>query len=284
MKNQIEFISDEAFFSLALAEDLGDGDVTALCCLKEGIRGEAIIRCKEDGIISGIQHAASVFLVCHPDIKMKWHVRDGDVVSNGKVIVNLEGDLRALLSAERVALNIMQRMSGIATLTHRAVQRIAGTGAILLDTRKTTPLFRRFEKEAVRHGGGQNHRFGLFDMILIKDNHIDYCGSPEAAISQALEYRKKNNPNLKIEVETRSLEEVQRVLAMPAVDRIMFDNFSPDLMREAVNLVGKVCETEASGGIHLDNVLEYARTGVNYISLGMLTHSYKSLDLSMVCK
>lgn len=284
MKNQIEFISDEAFFSLALAEDLGDGDVTSLSCLQEGLRGEAFIRCKEDGIISGVRHASSVFLLCHPDIKMQWHVQDGDSVRSGQVIVNLEGELRALLSAERLALNIMQRMSGIATQTHKAVQTIAGTGAIVLDTRKTTPLFRRFEKEAVRHGGGQNHRVGLFDMILIKDNHIDFCGSPELAISKALEYRKKHNPDLKIEIETRSLEDVQRVLALNAVDRIMFDNFSPERMHEAVQLVGKACETEASGGIHLNNILEYARTGVNYISLGMLTHSYKSLDLSMVCK
>ena len=236
---------------------------------------------KEDGIIAGIALAEYIFTSIDSGFKFDIFVNDGDVVSKGKIAFTVDGNIRHILMLERLVLNCMQRMSGIATQTHKLVKQLEGTKAKLLDTRKTTPGIRMIEKWAVRIGGGDNHRFGLYDMIMLKDNHVDAAGGIEKAIGATHDYLKKNKLSLKIEIETRSLEEVKKVLKYGGVDRIMLDNFTPEMLREAINLIGGKYETEASGGMNEANIHEYALTGVDFISSSQMTHSVKSLDLSL---
>ncbi|MBP6335756.1 MAG: carboxylating nicotinate-nucleotide diphosphorylase [Bacteroidia bacterium] len=265
----------------ALLEDLGDGDHTSLSTIQSKSVSKAIVKVKETGIIAGILVAEHVLQLVDQEIIAKAMARDGDVVTTGQIAMELEGNTRALLRAERILLNCMQRMSGIASLTRKYVDAISGTNSKILDTRKTTPNFRLFEKWAVLSGGGTNHRFGLYDMILIKDNHVDAAGGIVQAIRKANKYIEETGKNLQIEIETRNLEEVRQVISEGNVQRIMLDNFGPALLKEAIELIKGNYVTEASGGIVLENVRDYALTGVNFISVGALTHSYKSLDISM---
>jgi nicotinate-nucleotide pyrophosphorylase (carboxylating) len=274
-------LSISQFIESALKEDIGNGDHTSLATISEDMIGSAIIKVKQDGIICGLVVADQVFNLVDSSVKVKVQAADGDAVSNGQIVCIIEGPVRSILSGERLALNYMQRMSGIATLTRNYVNCLSGTNSKILDTRKTTPNFRVFEKWAVKAGGGMNHRFGLYDMILIKNNHVDAVGGIKQAIEAAREYLLKNDLNLAIEVETRNLKEVEEALSASGIDRIMLDNFSTSLLKEAVNIIDGTYETEASGGITLDNVREYALTGVDFISIGALTHSYKSLDISL---
>lgn len=269
------------FIKQALEEDIRDGDHTSHSCIRSDAKGKAHLLIKDSGILAGIELAQKIFH--HLDPAMRFHllIGDGSVVQPGAIAFELSGNAHAILTGERLALNCMQRMSGIATLTHEYVKRVEGFPARILDTRKTTPLFRAAEKLAVRIGGGHNHRFGLFDMILIKDNHIDYAGGIVEAIAAAQKYLAKNKLELRIEIEARNLEEVELILKTGGVDRIMLDNFSLDHIRKAVDLIGRSVETEASGGVQLDTVRNIAATGVDFISVGALTHSYKSLDLSL---
>lgn len=269
------------FIKLALEEDIKDGDHSTLSSIPAGVPGKAILKVKEDGIIAGLSIAEAIFKYLNPETKITFYKKDGDAIVAGEIAFELETDVHTILMGERLALNIMQRMSGIATLTHQYVAKIKGYNCTVLDTRKTTPLFRYFEKLAVKIGGGNNHRFGLYDMIMLKDNHIDYCGSITNAIIKAQAYLKEKNLNIGIEVETRNLDEVKEVLAIGGIQRIMFDNFKPESIKEAVALVNNQYETEASGGIELDNIESYAAAGVQYISVGALTHHYTSLDLSL---
>lgn len=236
---------------------------------------------KEDGIIAGIEVAKEVLAIIDPEIKMEQLLHDGDSVRKGDIAFILTGSVQSMLTAERTVLNFMQRMSGIATETNRYVKMVEGTKTTILDTRKTTPNMRYFEKYAVKVGGAENHRFGLFDMIMLKDNHIDFAGGIEQAIDRTHNYLKEKNLNLKIEIETRNLDDVRRVMAHGGVDRIMLDNFTPDLIREALKIIDGKYETEASGGITDQTLRQYAETGVDYISVGALTHHIKSLDLSL---
>jgi nicotinate-nucleotide pyrophosphorylase (carboxylating) len=254
----------------ALQEDVGDGDHTTLACIPPQARGKAVLHIKQDGILAGMEIAEKILRIKEPSARFTPYKQDGDVMRDGEEAFVAEATVHTILQCERLILNCMQRMSGIATLTRQYVDRLQRYRTRILDTRKTTPNFRLLEKEAVRIGGGLNHRFGLFDMILLKDNHIDYAGSLEAAIEQASVYRETHKPQLKIEVETRSLDEVRRVLAIGKVDRIMLDNFTPRQLAEALSLIGERFETEASGGIHLGNIEEYARTG-SFIRPGALT-------------
>jgi nicotinate-nucleotide pyrophosphorylase (carboxylating) len=265
----------------ALQEDVGDGDHTTLACIPPQARGKAVLHIKQDGILAGMEIAEKILRIKEPSARFTPYKQDGDVMRDGEEAFVAEATVHTILQCERLILNCMQRMSGIATLTRQYVDRLQRYRTRILDTRKTTPNFRLLEKEAVRIGGGLNHRFGLFDMILLKDNHIDYAGSLEAAIEQASVYRETHKPQLKIEVETRSLDEVRRVLAIGKVDRIMLDNFTPRQLAEALSLIGERFETEASGGIHLGNIEEYARTGVDYVSVGALIHQARSLDMSL---
>ena len=265
----------------ALKEDLGSGDISSLSTISSDAMGTARLLLKQDGILAGISVAEKIFRFIQPDIQFTPLMKDGDIISTGKIAFEVQGTVRTLLSAERLVLNCMQRMSGIATLTKRYTEKIKDTGARLLDTRKTTPNFRVLEKEAVRIGGGYNHRFGLYDMIMLKDNHIDFCGGLEPAILKAYDFVQKNCPHIAIEVETRNLEEVQQVLRIGKVNRIMFDNFTPQILAEAVKLVARRFETEASGGINLDNIRDYAVTGVDFISSGSIIHQAVSLDMSL---
>ncbi|HTR30696.1 MAG TPA: carboxylating nicotinate-nucleotide diphosphorylase [Puia sp.] len=265
----------------ALQEDVGDGDHSTLACIPPQVRGKAVLHIKQDGILAGMEIAEKILKIKEPSASFTPYKQDGDVMRDGEEAFVAEGTVHTILQCERLILNCMQRMSGIATLTRQYVDRLQRYKTRILDTRKTTPNFRLLEKEAVRIGGGINHRFGLFDMILLKDNHIDYAGSLEAAIEKASVYRETHKPQLKIEVETRNLEEVRRVLAIGMVDRIMLDNFTPRQLAEAVSLIGDRFETEASGGIHLGNIEDYARTGVDYVSVGALIHQAKSLDMSL---
>lgn len=269
------------FIQLALDEDVKDGDHSTLSSIPPNTPGKAILKVKEDGIIAGLSKAAAVFEYLNPSSKITFHKKDGDNIKVGDIAFELETDVHSILKGERLALNIMQRMSGIATLTRMYVDAIAGYNCTVLDTRKTTPLFRAFEKEAVKIGGGSNHRFGLYDMIMLKDNHIDYCGSITNAIIKAQDYIKEHQLHIGIEVETRNLKEVEEVLKIGGVQRIMFDNFTPENIKEAVALVDYQYETEASGGIELSNIRSYAAAGVQFISVGALTHHYTSLDLSL---
>ncbi len=272
---------EESLINLALKEDLGDGDFTSLSCLNNQTLGKAVITAKEKGILSGIDVAAKIFAKINPEISFTPLLKNGESLEKGAIVAEIYGPEASILTAERLALNFLQRMSGVATLTHQVCEQLIGTKTRLLDTRKTTPGFRYFEKKAVLDGGGKNHRFGLFDMILIKDNHIDFCGGITAAIQSAQKYLKENDLVLPIEVETRNLAEVQEVLENRGVQRIMLDNFSPEKIVEAIAIINGKVETEASGGINIHNIKEYAQTGVDYISMGFITHSYRSIDLSL---
>lgn len=265
----------------ALQEDIGGGDYSSLACIDKSIIGKMKLMAKEAGIIAGIEIAKLIFKQVDPMITMDQWMKDGDEIKNGDTVFTITGPVQSMLTAERTMLNFVQRMSGIATTTRQYVERISGTGARLLDTRKTTPNMRIFEKYAVVIGGGENHRFGLFDMIMLKDNHVDFAGGIEKAIDRTKEYLKNNQLDLKIEIETRNLEEVKRVIAHGGVDRIMLDNFTPPQIVTALEVINGRFETEASGGITLANIREYAETGVDFISIGALTHQIKSLDLSL---
>lgn len=269
------------FIDLALAEDVGDGDQTTLATIPDDLNGSAIMKAKEDGVICGLVVADQIFNSVDPRLIVKTLVADGTTVVRGDSILEVDGPVASILKAERLVLNCMQRMSGIATKTRSLVKLIEGTGTRLLDTRKTTPLFRSFEKWAVLAGGGVNHRFGLYDMILIKDNHVDASGGIVPAIQSTKRYLEKSGKKLKIEIETRSIEEVRLVLQTGGVDRIMLDNFSIDKLKEAVKVIDKKYETEASGNIDEKTIREVALTGVDFISAGALTHSFKSLDISL---
>lgn len=274
--NQLQFLVRNA-----LQEDVGDGDHTTISCIPPNAMGKAVLHIKQDGILAGMEIAEKILKLKEPAARFTAYKHDGDVMRDGEEAFVAEASIHTILQCERLILNCMQRMSGIATLTRQYVDKLQKYKTRVLDTRKTTPNFRLLEKEAVRIGGGLNHRFGLFDMILLKDNHIDYAGGIEAAIEKAGAYRNAYKPHLKIEVETRSLAEVRRVLAVGIVDRIMLDNFTPRHLSEALSLIGDRFETEASGGINLNNIEDYARTGVDYISVGGLIHQAKSLDLSL---
>ena len=271
----------EEIIRQSILEDVGDGDHSSLSCIDKSKQGSMQLLVKEDGIIAGIEVAKEVLAIIDPEIKMEQFLHDGDTVRKGDIAFILTGSVQSMLTAERTVLNFMQRMSGIATETHRYVKMVEGTNVTILDTRKTTPNMRYFEKYAVKVGGAENHRFGLFDMIMLKDNHIDFAGGIEQAIDRTHNYLKEKNLNLKIEIETRSLDDVRRVMAHGGVDRIMLDNFTPDMIREAVKIIGGKYETEASGGITDQTLRQYAETGVDYISVGALTHHIKSLDLSL---
>ena len=278
MKTKDELIDE--LLELAFAEDIGDGDHTTLSTIPEDALGRSRLIIKEDGILAGVDIALKVFEKLDDRIKTEVMIKDGTPVKKGDVVFISEGPVRSLLIAERTMLNIMQRMSGVATMTARYQKELEGLHTKVLDTRKTTPGMRILEKEGVRLGGGTNHRIGLFDMILIKDNHIDFAGGIEKAIDRAADYCVRNGKDLKIEVEVRSLDDIRRVMAHGKVDRIMFDNFTPELTKEAVKLVGGKYETESSGGITLENLRQYGEAGVDFISVGALTHSVKGLDMS----
>jgi nicotinate-nucleotide pyrophosphorylase (carboxylating) len=265
----------------ALAEDIGNGDHSSLACINPTIQGEMRLLAKADGIIAGIDVAREVLHCVDPDIKMEAFKQDGDEIHKGDIVFIIRGSSQKMLTAERTLLNFMQRMSGIATTAKKYADVVKGTKTRILDTRKTTPNMRVFEKYAVQLGGCTNHRFGLFDMVMLKDNHIDFAGGIENAIDKTRKYLSDNNLDLKIEIETRNLEEVKRVLDHGGVDRIMLDNFTPELVKEAVQLIDGKVETEASGNITLDNMRGYAEAGVDFISVGALTHHIASLDLSL---
>ena len=280
---QLHHLIDEA-----LKEDIGDGDHSTLSCIPKEAKGKAVLKIKQDGILAGMQVAEKIFTYKESASVFTAFKKDGDEMKDGEKAFEVEALVHTILQCERLVLNCMQRMSGIATLTKQFTNKLKGYKTKLLDTRKTTPNFRLLEKEAVRIGGGVNHRFGLYDMIMLKDNHIDYCGGIEKAINKAAEYVRTVKPGLKIEVETRSIDDVKKVIAMGRgkVFRIMLDNFRPEQIAEAVELIKEDpiaigFETEASGGINLDNIEEYAKTGVDYISAGALIHQAKSLDLSL---
>lgn len=268
----------------ALHEDIGVGDHSTLACVPETAQGEAQLLVKEDGILAGVELAQMIFQHYDPSLNIEVFIRDGEQVNKGDIAFVVKGSSRSILSTERLVLNFMQRMSGIATQTHSIVERIQGTSAKLLDTRKTTPGIRFVEKWAVRIGGGYNHRFALYDMIMLKDNHIDYAGGITQAIDSTQKYIRENKLNLKVEIEVRNNEELDEVLAHGGVDRIMLDNYTPEAIKAVLPRIPKSIETEASGGITLDTIRSFAETGVNFISVGALTHSVKSLDLSLKAK
>ncbi|MFY0605599.1 MAG: carboxylating nicotinate-nucleotide diphosphorylase [Cyclobacteriaceae bacterium] len=269
------------FIKNALAEDIGDGDHSSLGSIPKGQISHARLLIKDHGIIAGLNLAGRIFHYVDKDIKIDFKKKDGDFVTKGNVGFTVEGNAQAILSAERLVLNCLQRMSGIATYTHRMNLLIKGSRSKLLDTRKTTPNFRLPEKWAVLIGGGYNHRFGLYDMVMLKDNHIDYAGGVTEAILSTVDYLKKNKLNLKIEVEVRNLEELEEVIATGHVHRVLLDNMLPSAISEAVRMVGGRMQTEASGGINEKNIGDIAETGVDFISVGALTHSYQSLDMSL---
>jgi len=265
----------------ALIEDIGDGDHSSLACVPENAIGKATLFIKDDGIIAGIDLALKIFKKYDPSLQIEPFLVDGSPVKNGDIAFQVVGSSRSILATERLVLNFMQRMSGIATQTNKIVSLLEGTPTKLLDTRKTTPGIRYMEKWAVRIGGGNNHRFALYDMIMLKDNHIDYAGGVESAIQRTQEYLKETGKKLKIEIEVRDFIELKKVLVFGGVDRIMLDNFTPAELKEALLLIPDKYETEASGGITIENIREYAETGVDFISVGALTHSFKSLDMSL---
>lgn len=269
------------FIQNALNEDVREGDHTSLACIPKEATGTAKLLIKENGVLAGVPVAIAIFAAVDSDLEMDIFLEDGDEIKKGDIAFTVTGSAISILTAERLVLNCMQRMSGIATLTQKYVKAIEGTTTTVLDTRKTTPGIRFLEKYAVKVGGGENHRMGLYDMIMIKDNHVDFSGGIQQAVSRTKQYLKEEGLSLKIEVETRNIEEVRQVLAVGGVDRIMLDNYSPKQMREAVTLINGVCETEASGGIVLETIRDYAETGVDYISVGALTHSATSLDISL---
>lgn len=265
----------------ALAEDIGEGDHTSLSSVPESATGSAQCSVKEAGIVAGVELAEAIFHEYDPTLRLEGLMGDGSIVNIGDVVFRVHGSSASILTSERLVLNFMQRMSGIATRTAAFVAEISGTGCRVLDTRKTTPLLRSFEKWAVRIGGGTNHRMGLYDMIMIKDNHVDYAGSVKAAIDNVARYQTENSLSLPVEIETRNISEVKQVLERGGIDRIMLDNFTPEQLRPAVELIAGRYETEASGGIVLQSARSYAETGVDFISVGALTHSIDSLDLSL---
>ena len=278
MKTKEQLIHE--LIDLAFAEDIGDGDHTTLCCIPDTAMGKSRLLIKEPGILAGVEIARKIFHRFDPDLKMTVYIEDGTAVKPGDVAFVVEGRVQSLLQTERLMLNVMQRMSGIATMTHRYVKKLEGLHTRILDTRKTTPGMRMLEKEAVKIGGGVNHRIGLFDMILLKDNHVDFAGGIENAISRCHDYLKAKGKDLKIEIEVRNLDELKEVMRVGGVDRIMLDNFSPELTREAVKIVGGKYEIESSGGITFDTIRDYAESGVDFVSVGALTHSVKGLDMS----
>ncbi len=271
----------EEIIRKALEEDLGPGDYTSLATVSAEAAGTAVMLAKEKGVVAGTEIAEKVFKILDPETSVEILIFDGMGIVPGDKIMIVSGKSRILLSAERTALNYIQRMSGIATFTAEVVSRIAGLHTKVLDTRKTTPCNRMFEKMAVRAGGGENHRFGLYDMIMIKDNHIDFAGGIRPAIEKVRSYLKANHLDLKIEIETRNFKELEEVLQTGGIHRIMLDNFSPDELRQALEMVDKKYETEASGGITPETIRKYAETGVDFISVGALTHQIKSLDISL---
>lgn len=278
MKTPQELIDE--LITLAFNEDIGDGDHTTLCCIPATEMGKQKLLIKEAGVLAGVEMARRVINYFDPELKVTSYIEDGAEVQPGDVAFVVEGRVQSLLQVERTMLNIMQRMSGIATTTRKYVRLLEGTGTRVLDTRKTTPGLRMIEKEAVKIGGGVNHRIGLFDMILLKDNHVDFAGGIENAIVRAKEYLKAKGKDLKIEIEVRNMDELREVLRVGGVDRIMLDNFTPALTREAVALIDHRFETESSGGITFDTIRSYAECGVDYVSVGALTHSVKGLDMS----
>ena len=271
---------NDRLIDLAFAEDIGDGDHTTLCCIPADAMGKSKLLIKEEGILAGVEVAKEVFRRFDPTMQVEVFIGDGAHVKPGDVAMVVTGKVQSLLQTERLMLKIMQRMSGIATMTNRYVQRLKGTKTRVLDTRKTTPGMRMLEKAAVKIGGGCNHRIGLFDMILLKDNHVDFAGGIENAITRCHEYLRAKGKDLKIEIEVRNFDELNRVLAIGGVDRIMLDNFTPADTRKAVEIIGGRYETESSGGITFDTLRDYAECGVDFISVGALTHSVKGLDMS----
>ena len=278
MKTRDELI--DQLLDLAFAEDIGDGDHTTLCCIPADATGRSRLIIKEAGVLAGVEIAMKVFNKFDPELKPTVYIGDGAEVKPGDIAFVVDGKVRSLLQTERLMLNIMQRMSGIATVTRRYMNELKGLKTKVLDTRKTTPGLRMLEKEAVRIGGGVNHRIGLFDMILLKDNHVDFAGGIAKAIGKAKEYLAANGKDLKIEIEVRNLDELREVLEIGGVDRIMLDNFTPELTLEAVRMIGGRYETESSGGITFDTLRRYGECGVDYVSVGALTHSVKGLDMS----
>ena len=278
MLNNEELI--DKLLDLAFAEDIGDGDCTTLCCIPEDAVGRSKVLIKEEGILAGVDIAKRIFKKFDKELLIDVKIEDGAQVKPGDVAMVVSGKIRSLLQTERLMLNVMQRMSGIATVTHKYQSLLKGTHTKVLDTRKTTPGMRVLEKMAVKIGGGENHRMGLFDMILLKDNHVDFAGGIDKAITRAKEYCKEKGKDLKIEIEVRSFDELQQVLDLGGVDRIMFDNFTPEMTKKAVEMVAGKYETESSGGITFDTLREYAECGVDFISVGALTHSVKGLDMS----
>lgn len=277
----VEELNDK-LIELAFSEDIGDGDHTTLCCIPADAKGESRLLIKEEGVLAGVNVAKRVFHHFDPELQVEVFVEDGSHVKPGDIVMSVKGRTQSLLQTERLMLNILQRMSGIATMTHKYQQALidAGTKTRVLDTRKTTPGMRMLEKEAVKIGGGMNHRIGLFDMILLKDNHVDFCGGVHNAISMAKQYCKDHGKDdLKIECEVRNFTELEEALS-EGCDRIMFDNFTPEDTRKAVEMVAGRCETESSGGITFDTMIPYAQAGVDFISFGALTHSVKGLDMS----
>ena len=269
------------FITNALAEDVGDGDHTSLATIPGNTSGKAKLLIKDHGILAGIELAVEIFRRVDPHLKVTLLMHDGDVIKPGDIVLTVEGDVKSILTAERLVLNCMQRMAGIATKTHQIVELLKGTKAKVLDTRKTTPGIRYLEKWAVRIGGGVNHRIGLYDMILIKDNHVDYSGGIRQAIANTKQYLQQNNKALDIEIEVRNLNELDQVLQAGGINRILLDNFNFEDLRKAVEKIDGRFDTEASGGITIDNIRQYAECGVDYISVGGLTHSVKSLDMSL---
>lgn len=280
----VELSKLEQFVALALQEDVGDGDHTSLSTIQENVKGEAKLLVKDTGILAGVSVAKDIFHIIDPGLQVDIALEDGVEVKSGDIAFFVQGSVHSILKAERLVLNVMQRMSGIATRTNLYAQQLVGTQAKVLDTRKTTPLLRFLEKEAVHIGGGANHRFGLYDMILIKDNHVDYAGGISNALARAQAYRTTNRLSIPIEIEVRSFQELEEVLTNEHIDRVMFDNFTPKEVKQAVQLVNGRLVTEASGGITLETIRDYALAGVDYISVGALTHSVKSLDLSLKAK
>jgi len=271
----------ETLIRLAVLEDIGDGDHTSLACIPSNAFGKAHLLVKQDGILAGVQVAKKILQVVSSDLEMEVFIKDGESISTGDIALIISGPEIKILQAERLVLNFMQRMSGIATQTNRLLQMVKHTSVKLLDTRKTTPGFRWFEKEAVKIGGGQNHRFGLYDRVLIKDNHVDFAGGIKPALEKVFAYLEFHQKNIPIEIEVRSFQELEVVLSIGKVQRIMLDNFQPFTLRKAVDLIGSSFETEASGGINETNLVDFAETGVQFISIGALTHQVKSLDLSL---
>ncbi len=271
---------EDRLIDLSFAEDIGDGDHTTLCCIPEDAEGKSRLLIKEDGILAGVEVAKKVFSRFDNTLKVEVLIQDGTPVKKGDVAMIVTGKVHSLLQTERLMLNIMQRMSGIATMTNKYVKRLEGTHTRILDTRKTTPGMRMLEKQAVKIGGGVNHRIGLFDMILLKDNHVDFAGGIKNAIERCHQYLKEKSLDLIIEIEVRNFEELQQVLECGGVDRIMLDNFSVENTRKAVEMINGRFETESSGGLTFDTIRQYAECGVDYISVGALTHSVKGLDMS----